>query len=113
MTSELTPTAFAALQSNVDHIKSTLDRLVGQVEPVLLARSGDLASISSIQRDVAASHEKHREHMRRMAQLDERLDELERRFDRAQYLVVGAMAAIQVLWGLLGPYLLRVLGIER
>lgn len=108
---DISTSAFASLQSDVAHVKITLDRLVTQVEPMLLARSGDLAAIASIQRDIAASHEKHRESGRRMAQIDERIDKLERRFDRAQYLVIGAMAAIQILWGVFGPAILRAFGL--
>lgn len=108
---DISPSAFAELQNDVSHVKKTLDQLANDVRPLLLARSGDLAAVASIQRDIAAAHEKHREAGRRFAEIDARVDKLERRLDRAQYLVIGAMAVIQILWGVFGPALLRAFGL--
>lgn len=102
----------AGLRADVQHIKATLDGLVGRVEPLLLARSGDVATIGGIQRDLNHSHEKHRAHDRRFVEVEKRIAAVERRLDRATWLVVGAMAVLQVAWGIFGPMLLRVLGLE-
>lgn len=108
---DISPTSFASLQSDMAHVKQTLDRLVSQVEPVLLARSGDLAAVASLQRDISASHEKHRETTRRLAEVDERIDAVERRFDNAKAYVIGAAAVIQVIISIVGPALLRLVGL--
>jgi hypothetical protein len=102
MPPEISPSDFAALQSDMAHVKKTLDRLVDQVEPVLLARSGDLNTIAGIQRDLDSSHEKHREHARR-------IDRIEKRVDRTTWLVLGAWAVIQALWTVWGPAITRAL----
>lgn len=103
MTTEISSSAFAKLQSDVAHVKATLDMLVARVEPLLLARSGDLAAIDSIRRDLDASHARHREH-------DARLDAIERKVDKWAWMLVGAWAVVQVVWGVVGPKIIALLG---
>ena len=67
---EISPTALATLQADLAHVKATLDRLVGQVEPVLLARSGDLATVAALTRDIDSAHEKACDHSRRITKLE-------------------------------------------
>lgn len=71
---DISPTSFAEMKAELTHVRATLDELARDVRPVLLARSGDLAAVASLQRDISASHEKHRETTRRLAEVDERID---------------------------------------
>lgn len=104
MATEISTTAFGNLQADVEHIRAAMVRVEAKLEPLALARSGDIAIIAGMQRDLNSSHEKLREHGRRM-------DQLERQFERAKWLVVGAVAVVQVLWGIIGPSILRSIGI--
>lgn len=108
---EISPSSFAEMKAELTHVRATLDELARDVRPVLLARSGDLAAIASLQRDISASHDKHREHNRRFEDMGERIDKVERRFDNARAYVIGAAAVIQVLISIVGPALLRLLGL--
>lgn len=95
---------FARLEERVEQIGKTLDSFIAEVRPMLFARSGDLATVASLQRDITSAHAKIR------AQ-GERLDAVEKRFDRALWMVLGAFAVIQFLWGVVGPAVLRAFGI--
>ncbi len=108
---EISPSSFAEMKAELAHVRTTLDELARDVRPVLLARSGDLAAVASLQRDISASHDKHREHTRRFADLDDRIDKVERRFDNARAYVIGAAAVIQILISVVGPAVLRLLGL--
>lgn len=104
MSTELSTTAFGQLQADVANIRAAMARVEMKLEPLALARSGDVATVASIQRDLDSSHQKIRDHSRRM-------DQLERQFERAKWLVIGAVTVVQVLWGIVGPTLLRSIGI--
>lgn len=108
---DISPSAFAEMKTELAHVRVTLDDLARDVRPVLLARSGDLAAVASLQRDISASHDKHREHTRKLAEIDDRIDKVERRFDNAKAYVIGAAAVIQVLISIVGPAFLRLLGL--
>lgn len=108
---EISPTSFAEMKAELTHVRATLDELARDVRPVLLARSGDLAAVASLQRDISASHEKHSETTRRLAEVDERIDAVQRRFDNAKAYVFGAAAVIQVLISLVAPAVLRMIGL--
>lgn len=106
---EISTASFAALRSDVDHIRKTVDDLASTVKPIALARSGDLALVSNLRRDLDHSHDKHREHFRRFDDVDKRIDALELRFNRFYWMAIGIWAAIQVAWAVWGDALRRAL----
>ena len=65
------------------------------------ARTGDTSSAQRARR--AAD--------RRFAEIDARVDAVERRFDQAKWMVITAVGLIQLVWGIFGPAILRGLGL--
>lgn len=100
---EISNTQFARLESELGHVRGAVDRLENTLAPLALARSGDLAVIASIQRDINSSHEK-------LRITDRRLDALEKRTDRLQWTMLAAWAIIQFIWSFLGPRVIAALG---
>lgn len=95
--------AFAKLIADADYTRRAVDDLSRKLEPLLLARSGDLATVARMERDLAHSFEKHRV-------ADGKITTLEKRLDKALWTVGGAFAAFQIIWSLLGPSILKAFG---
>lgn len=95
---------FGQLATDVRYTRQAVDELARKIEPLLLARSGDLVAVANLERGVTSAHEKIRGQAART-------DALEKRFDQAKWLVVGGFAVIQLLWGILGEPLLKAIGI--
>lgn len=114
-----------ALRGSVDDFRGEQDRRWMKIEPVIMARSGELERMRNFERDLNHLGEKHRKLEGQVGhhkiELDgkfvavetrfaARASDLEKRQDRAWWMVVGAFAVLQLLWLLLSPFLERVIG---
>lgn len=134
---DVDPKEFASLAADVRHLATTLGDFIRRVEPLLTERSGDLATLTRLQRDVDSSHEKSRNCERKNADLERRVDRMEddikdnakltntlsqtiielnnavqklnRQLDRARYWLLGALIGGGVLGGGAGVWLQRIL----
>lgn len=95
---------FGQLATDVRYTRQAVDELARKIEPLLLARSGDLAALANLERGITSAHEKIRGQ-------SARTDSLEKRFDQAKWLVVGGFAVVQFLWDILGEPILKALGL--
>ncbi len=94
----------------------SLGRTIEDLEPLLLARSGDRQEVENMKRDIAASFEKHRSHYHFHEQereraramekeLDDRINRLASRVDKMQWLMMAAFFVVQMAVTLILPAL--------
>lgn len=92
--STVTREEFAELRADVRSLVEKVDRLSTQLEPLILSRSGELERLRSIDADVQAAHNKIRSN-------SEAITELREQQAKAKWVMLGAVAALQILWALL------------
>lgn len=73
------------------------ERLLERLEQILEERSGDRREIEQMQRDIEASHVKHRQHYKEHKQITERFARIETRQMRLWYGLLGALAVIEIV----------------
>jgi hypothetical protein len=89
--------AIARIEAEVVHLSERWAAL----EPILLARSGDLARISRIEQDLDGMGTK-------MRSVEARAAKVEKRQDRTFWLFLGASSVLQVLWATIGDQLMQI-----
>lgn len=113
--------SLAAIRTGMDHLVAQFKDLGEKIEPVLLARSGDMVRMETLNKEVAQlradlleSHNKHRAHYKDHADIERRLSKaessissllevarvvlkLEKQFERGRWVFIGAFAVVQVL----------------
>jgi chromosome segregation ATPase len=105
---------FGATMSELRSALSSLGEAIDDFKPLLLARSGDMRDMENMRRDIAISHDKHRSHYaehqaleRRIVEeretTDERIIRVERRVDKAQWMLIGAISLLQLIFLVFGP----------
>lgn len=114
-----------ALRGTVDAFRTEQDRRWETIEPVIMARSGELERMRNFERDLNHLGEKHRKLASDVDQAKveisgkfvaietrfaARASDLEKRQDRAWWMVVGAFAVLQLLWLVFSPLIERMVG---
>jgi len=85
------PGQLARIEANIAHISEQL----AELRPLLLARSGDLERIKSLELDVNALGDKYRS-------TNVRVDAIEQKLSRWAAYLAGGLAVLQAFWALAG-----------
>jgi len=103
-----------ALRGTVDDFRSEQDRRWAKIEPVIMARSGELERMRNFERDLNHLGEKHRKLETEVGDVETRfaakISNLEKRQDRAGWMLIGGFAVLQFLWMLAQPWIDKLAG---
>lgn len=100
------------LEERFGNLERQLEDFIKQVQPLVISRSGELAMLEILRRDIDASHRKHRDadaeaarqrdrHDESMAKLGLRVQALEDGQKRLTWIMAGAIVVAQIVANLL------------
>mgnify|MGYP000541162515 CR=1 FL=1 len=90
--------AIARLEAQMQNLAERWEK----IEPLLLARSGDLQRIERIEQDLNGLGDKYRASSDRIAVVEERQREHDRRLAQWAGILTGVIAVLQAVWAIFG-----------
>lgn len=90
--------AIARIETQIQNLSERWEK----IEPLLLARSGDIQRIERIEHDLNGLGDKYRSSSDRIAAVEARQTEHDRRLAQWAGILTGVIAVLQAVWALFG-----------